>query len=92
MAQALSNSKWADRLTRPKACEYLLEEHGIRRAPTTLMKLAWKGGGPKFIKIGSSQVLYPRAELDAWAKAITSAPVAKASDLKKRGLNHEHGL
>jgi hypothetical protein len=85
MAQALSTSKWPDRLTRKEACAYLLEVHGIRRQTTTLMKLAWKGGGPKYIKIGNAQVLYPRAELNAWAAAITSAPVAKASELKKHG-------
>ncbi len=82
MAQALSIQKWPDRFTRKEACDYLLAEHGIRRQPTTLMKLAWKGGGPKYLKVGKAQVLYPRAELDIWAAAMTSAPVEKASDLK----------
>lgn len=82
MANALSDHGWPDRLTRQCASEYLLAEHGIRRAPTTLMKLAWKGGGPKFIKIGKAQVLYPRAELDRWAAAMVSAPVERASELK----------
>jgi hypothetical protein len=82
VAIALSAHDWPDKFTRPGACEYLLAVHGIRRAPTTLMKLAWKGGGPKFIKIGKAQVLYPRAELDTWAEAMTSAPVEKASELK----------
>jgi hypothetical protein len=83
VATALSDQKWPDRFTRKEACDYLLAAYGIRRQPTTLMKLAWKGGGPKYIKIGKAQVLYPRAELDAWAKAMTSAPVEKAADLKQ---------
>ena len=83
MTQTLSNSKWPERLTRKDACEYLLAEHGIRRAPTTLMKLAWKGGGPRYVKIGNAQVLYPRAELDAWAEAMISAPVEKACELRR---------
>jgi hypothetical protein len=84
VVRTLSDQEWPDRFTRKEACDYLLAEHGIRRQPTTLMKLAWKGGGPKFIKIGKAQVLYPRAELDAWAEAMTSAPVEKAADLKKQ--------
>jgi Helix-turn-helix domain len=85
VATELSTQSWPYRLTRKEACEYLRAEHGIRRQPNTLMRLAWKGGGPKFIKIGNAQVLYPRAELDAWAEAMISAPVAKASELKSQG-------
>jgi hypothetical protein len=90
VAIALSDHDWPDRMTRPHASEYLLAMHGIRRAPTTLTKLAWKGGGPKFIKIGKAQVLYPRVELDRWAAAMVSAPVEKASDLKPvSGRSHK---
>ena len=35
-------------LNRREASQYLLEHHGIKRAPGTLAKLACLGGGPLY--------------------------------------------
>ncbi len=69
-------------LTRAEAAEYLGETWGIRRSPKTLQKLASIGGGPVFRKIGRQPVYTPR-DLDRWAKAAISPPVARARDLRQ---------
>ncbi len=68
------------RLTRNGASAYLMERHGISRTPGTLAKLAVIGGGPKFRKIGSRQVLYDVTELDAWAASVLSEPLGSTSE------------
>ena len=55
------------RLRRFEASQYLELAHGIILAPASLARLACHGGGPSFHKIGGGTVLYPTAELDAWA-------------------------
>lgn len=62
-----------------EAHEYLQEVHGIPVAPATLAKWRSVGGGPKFQKFGRA-VLYPRSELDAWAIAKLSKPLANTSE------------
>jgi hypothetical protein len=69
------------RVGRADASKHLYEKHGIRRTPGTLAKLAVIGGGPKFRKIGTRQVLYDVADLDAWAESILSAPLGSTSEL-----------
>jgi hypothetical protein len=39
----------ARRFRRKEACDYLNDEHGVRRSPRTLAKLAVLGGGPVMI-------------------------------------------
>jgi hypothetical protein len=68
------------RLTRNGASDYLMERYGISRTPGTLAKLAVIGGGPKFRKIGSRQVLYDVTELDAWAASVLSEPMGSTSE------------
>ena len=67
-------------LSRQEASTYLFENHGIRRSPSTLAKLAVIGGGPSFRKAGRTP-LYTVAALDEWANEITSAPVRSTSAL-----------
>ena len=70
-------------LRRVEAAAYLLENHGIRRAPATLAKLAVIGGGPVFRRAGRVP-LYSPADLDEFAASITSAPVHSTSELRDR--------
>lgn len=67
-------------LNRKEASKYLFEKHGIRRTPGTLAKLAVVGGGPQFRKVNRS-VIYMAADLDAFARQITSGPVHSTSEL-----------
>jgi hypothetical protein len=66
-------------LDRREASSYLFEKHGIRRSSSTLAKLACVGGGPEFRKVNRA-VIYDQAALDAFAEAITSAPLRTTSE------------
>jgi hypothetical protein len=68
-------------LNRREASQYLLEQHGIRRSPNTLAKLACVGGGPAFRKVGNKAVIYDPPTLDTYAAAITSPPMLSTSQL-----------
>ena len=68
-------------LSRKEASEYLLEQHGIRRSPGTLAKLASVGGGPAFRKAGRIPIYDPPL-LDEWAAEITSRVVRSTSELR----------
>src|ERR1700674_151518 len=67
------------RLRRKEASSYLLEQHGLSYAPTTLAKLAVVGGGPKFQHAGRIP-LYPPEELDAWVAKILSPLKSSTSE------------
>jgi hypothetical protein len=62
------------------ASQYLREQHGIGRKPSTLAVLRSTGGGPRFCRDGRV-VLYPIAELDRWAKEQLTEPVATTAEL-----------
>ena len=68
------------RLNRKDAAEYLATNHGIRRSPRTLAKLACVGGGPRFRKAGPS-VVYETSALDDWADTLLSPEVGSTSEL-----------
>lgn len=68
-------------MRRDVAARYLLEVHGVRRAPATLAKLACVGGGPKFRKDGRWP-LYSQQALDEWATGHLSPEVASTSELR----------
>ena len=69
------------KLRRNDASCYLLDQHGIQRAPSTLAKLAVIGGGPKFYLAGRIP-LYPTDELDIWAASILSPLKSSTSDTR----------
>lgn len=69
----------SDYMRRKQAAEYLQAQYGAFTAQT-LAKLACVGGGPVFQKMGR-MVLYKPADLDAWATARMSAPVASTAEL-----------
>lgn len=52
----------------PEASERLKRVHGLKRSPRTLANLRYHGGGPKYFRPSPIKVLYPVAELDAWAQ------------------------
>ena len=67
-------------LSRPEASDYLLNEHGIRRRPTTLAKDVVSGTGPRYRKLGRG-VVYDVADLDDFAESRLSEPVRSTSEL-----------
>jgi hypothetical protein len=67
------------RLRRKQASAYLLEKHGIPRAPGTLAKLATVGGGPPFSHVGKIP-LYDPDDLDEWAQSVLQGPVRSTSE------------
>jgi hypothetical protein len=66
-------------LRRKQAARYLLETHGLERAPATLAKLAVIGGGPAFRRAGRIP-LYAPADLDDWVASILSEPIRTTSE------------
>ena len=66
-------------LRRAAACDYLFDNFGIKRSPSTMAKLACIGGGPKF-QLANRTPLYPVDELDKWALSILSPLKASTSD------------
>lgn len=66
-------------LRRAEAARYLQERFGAYTAET-LAKLACVGGGPLYRKMGAYPVYRP-ADLDAWAEARMSKPVASTAEL-----------
>ena len=83
----MPTSSFPARMSRAEASKYLQDIHSIRRAPATLLKLAWKGGGPRFYKVGNAQVAYAQEDLDAWAAKLLSPPVDRTADLKSQAVN-----
>lgn len=67
------------RLRRSEVPGYLLEKHGIPIKVTTLNKLATIGGGPSMRYAGRIP-LYDIDDLDRWATARLSKPVASTSE------------
>jgi hypothetical protein len=61
------------RYRRAEASQYLAEHHGIRRAPSTLAKLACIGGGPEFQSANRVPYYTPKA-LDEWAAFLLTGP------------------
>lgn len=66
------------RLRRWEAAQYLMRQHGIGIAPSTLAKYATVGGGPRFQKAGRIP-LYPVDELNLWAAEKLGAVVGSTS-------------
>ncbi len=67
------------RLNRRQQAEYLLQEHGIKRSPKTLGKLASIGGGPRYQLDGRDALSTPEW-LDEWVNQILTPPVANAAE------------
>jgi hypothetical protein len=63
-----------------EASNYLRNKFGISRTPATLAKLRVLGTGPEFVKVGSRDVAYPEAGLDAFAEALVSRPLRSTSE------------
>ena len=68
------------RLSTSDAVTYLLEQHGIRVAESTMKAWAWRGGGPEFQKSGPHR-LYTPERLDVWAEQRLTPVVASTSEL-----------
>jgi len=68
------------RLRRWEAAEYLALVHGLQVAPATLAKYASVGGGPGFHRV-SRMPLYPKDELDRWARQRLGPVVSSTSAL-----------
>jgi hypothetical protein len=75
-------SSWPPRVDGRGASAYLLERHGLKRAPQTLAKLRCEGGGPRFYP-GSGKPLYALGDLDTWAVDILGKVVSKTSACRR---------
>lgn len=71
-------------LRRSEAAEYISGRYRIPCSFKTLTNLAWKGGGPQFRRAGRITI-YAREDLDAWAMARMSRPVASTAEFGKVG-------
>lgn len=67
------------RIRRKAVPDYLRDRHGIDISYSTLEKLAVNGGGPLMQYIGRFP-LYRPEDLDAWAEARLSSPVASTAE------------
>jgi len=70
------------RLTRPEACAYLRERHGLSYSVRSLEKWAYQGGGPQFARAGKAALYTPEA-LDAFAARKIGPTVASTSELRQ---------
>ena len=68
-------------LSRKQAAAYLAQK-GLSRSEKTLAKYASIGGGPKFRKFGTKQVVYAVEDLNAWIDEQLSEAY-RASGIKK---------
>lgn len=66
-------------LNRKKVSEYLLTQHGLKRSPKYLAKLASVGNGPAFHKAGRD-ALYSPVDLDAWAAKVIGPGAFSATE------------
>jgi hypothetical protein len=70
-------------LRRPQAGAYVREKYGFC-SPRVLALRATTGGGPKYRRIGRI-VVYSIPDLDEWAEAQISGPVASTSEYATNG-------
>lgn len=75
------------RFRRAAASEYILENWGLRYAPTTLAKLACVGGGPVFEHFGRWPV-YRQEDLDSW---VTSRLSGRKCSTSSDGITSKSG-
>ena len=68
------------RLNTTDAVNYLLMQHGIRVAASTMKAWASRGGGPEFQKSGPHRLYTPK-RLDVWAEHRLTPIVASTSEL-----------
>ena len=65
------------------ASEYLMQQHGVKRAPRTLANLRSQGGGPCFRRISPVEVMYEDSELDRWVwEDLLGEPVSNNAPVK----------
>jgi hypothetical protein len=76
-------------LRRKAASRYLLEMHGVVRAPSTLAKYAVIGGGPVFRRLGRDPV-YTTLHLDHWVASKLSGEMRSTSETLPK-FSHQPG-
>ena len=74
-------------LRRDKAADFLQANYGFGTVET-LAKLACIGGGPRFRKLGRFPV-YTADDLQAWAMARLSDPVASTAEYAEQRRQHD---
>ncbi len=67
-------------LRRAAAANYIEKKYGFGCSKRTLAKLACVGGGPRF-RMAGRVPLYPREELDAWARAKIGPLIKSTSEI-----------
>ena len=71
------------RFRRREASQYLKDRWGLDYKPNTLAKLACIGGGPT-IEYAGKFPTHTERDLDKWAKAKISPPVANTSERRQQ--------
>lgn len=79
------------RLRRSEVPDYLDRKFGLPVSKTTLNKWATVGGGPPMRYFGRIP-LYDTDDLDAWAEARMSKPVASTSGRRKSNATSQRAL
>ena len=65
---------------RADAAKYVEDKYGFGCSKRTLAKLACVGGGPRF-RMAGRVPLYPKDELDAWARAKIGPLIKSTSEI-----------
>ncbi|QFY90318.1 hypothetical protein D5125_12950 [Magnetovirga frankeli] len=65
------------------ASAYLKDQYGIQRTPRTLAKLRSVGGGPRFIRVSKTEVVYSTDDLDNWATQLLGPSFANTAEEHK---------
>ena len=71
-------------MTPSRASEYLTER-GVKRSVSSLSKLRWAGGGPRFHKVNTA-VVYSRDDLDHWLLEMLDGSHGNTSEFKARAV------
>jgi hypothetical protein len=69
-------------LSPPAACEFLLDEYGIKRSPATLAKQRVVGGNAPPFRKANRAILYAVVDLRDWADAQLNARYRTTSEYR----------
>ena len=65
------------------ASQYLLQKHGLRRTSRTLANLRSQGGGPRFHRASSREIIYRADDLDKWAADLIGQAVSSTAEYRE---------
>jgi len=81
---------WPANLTPDQLVAYLATTYGIARSKRTLANYRAGGrptAGPAYHRISQTELVYPRAGADAWARELLGLPAASTAEERGRGAD-----